>query len=428
MTIGFIPGYLRLRKLLFLVLLFMGMPRLYAQDVEQCEKIVNIAVEAVNTRSADELKKYLAEGFVCAGQTGETAVKVLEILVGQLDEVVTETSKLSEQWEDGRLTMLYDFNYSRKLGHKTVTFVFNADNRLEQLDLITARVKVVDAKNVFDIPEDDIIAIPFEICNNLPVVNAEVDGIPRKFIVDTGAPTLYLNSKYFACPDSSVISMSNSRGVVNTAVQQNVARVASFDFYGIRVQDNEFVMSDLSHLLKEEEIYGLIGYAVLKDYDWLFDYENSTLTLIKPEKTAAYLKQTQGQTVEVPLQLVPGSYHIPYVKGGVNGREVSLGIDSGATGNLMDISLWEFMKDSLADISTTELVGLSQDAVDVHEGTITALQIGDKMFDNLITVFNDMSHINARLKKGLDGLLGYEILSKQKTLISVSSGKMIFIE
>ena len=62
-------------------------------------------------------------------------------------------------------------------------------------------------------------------------------------------------------------------------------------------------MSDISHLSKDREIYGLIGYQVLKDYDWLFDYEGKTLTLIKSDKTENYIKEMRYKTYEVPMQM-----------------------------------------------------------------------------------------------------------------------------
>ena len=187
-------------------------------------------------------------------------------------------------------------------------------------------------------------------------------------------------------------------------------------------------MSDLSHLLKDEEIYGLIGYQVIKDYDWLFDYANKTLTLIKPDKTADYISKMQYATYEIPLQMTSETSHIPFVKGKIGTEEVSLGIDCGAAANLLDVALFDKLKNNLTDITTAELTGASKQKADVRKASIKSLAIGEKLFENVLTVFNDMSHLNASWENKIDGLIGYEILSKQKTIVSLRNKKIIFIQ
>lgn len=403
--------------------------KMLAQQLPECEKVVNLTVDAINGSSADKLKKHLSPDFTCAQQTGPVALWVLEQLVTRLDEHVSGITKVSEQRADGLLTLVYDFNYSKRLGHKNATFVFDAGNRLKQLDLLEVQIKKADVKTDFERSEQDEITISLEIHDSLLVATAELDGIRRKFIIDTGAPTLYLNSKYQARGDSTRLSIGTAKSVASSSISgQNIVHVDSFDFYGIKTRDKEFLMSDLSHLLADEEIYGLIGFRVIKDYDWLFDYEQKSLTLIRPEKTAAYLAQMGCHTVEVPLEMVSEVSHIPFVKGMANGREVLLGIDSGANTNLLDISLWEELKDGLADVSTSDLNGAAQEKVSVAQGKLKSLVIGGKPFTELSTVFHSMDHLNARWKHKIDGLIGYEVLSRQKTLISIPGKRMVFIE
>ena len=47
---------------------------------------------------------------------------------------------------------------------------------------------------------------------------------------------------------------------------------------------------------------------------------------------------------------------------------------------------------------------------------------------NIVTSFSDISHLNSRWENKIDGLIGYEILSRQKTLVSVHSKKVVFIQ
>ena len=397
-----------------------------AQDKKICEKIVGIAIEAVNNSSTDELKKHLASDFTCAGQNGIVAIKVMEQLVTQLNEHISDVSKISEQQENGTLTLVYDFNYSKKLGHKNATFVFDTNNQLKQMDLLSVQIKKVSTKNDFEASARDIISIPMEIVDGLIIVTAKLDGFERKFILDSGAPTLYLNSRYFA--NDSIISISSAKGVNSSISGQDVIRIKSFDFQGIKMQNTDFVMSDLSHLLEKEEIYGLIGYQTIKDYDWLFDYANKTLTLIKPDKTDDYISKMQYTTYEFPLKMASETSHIPFVEAKIGKTEVALGIDCGASVNLLDTALFDKLKNDLTNITTTELTGASVQKAKVQEASVKSLTIGKILFENMPTVFKDMNHLNSQWENNIDGLIGYEILSNQKTLVSIKNKKIIFIE
>lgn len=416
-----------MKRLTFLFVALLCAFHAYSQDVTECRKVVNIAVDAVNNRSTDELKKYLASDFTCAGKSGAIAIKVMELLVNQLNEHISDISEISEQQGNGTLTLVYDFNYSKKLGHKNATFVFNANNQLKQLELLSVQVKTLDKKTDFETPAQEIITVPMEIRDNVIVVTAKLNGIERKFIFDSGATSLYLNSQYFSKDTVNTIS-SGSKGVNSSISKQDIVHIDSFDFYGIKTQDKDFVMSDLSHLLKDEEIYGLIGYQVIKDYDWLFDYANKTLTLIKPDKTADYISKMQYATYEIPLQMTSETSHIPFVKGKIGTEEVSLGIDCGAAANLLDVALFDKLKNNLTDITTAELTGASKQKADVRKASIKSLAIGEKLFENVPTVFNDMSHLNASWENKIDGLIGYEILSRQKVILCIRNKKMLFIQ
>ena len=387
---------------------------------------MNIAIDAVNNRSTDELKKHLSSDFTCAGKSGAIAIKVMELLVNQLNEHISDISEISEQQENGTLTLVYDFNYSKKLGHKNATFVFNANNQLKQLELLSVQVKTLDKKTDFETPAQEIITVPMEIQDNMIVVTAKLNGIERKFIFDSGAQSLYLNSRYFG--KDTINSISGAKSVNSSISGQDIIPIDSFDFYGIKTQNKDFVMSDLSHLLKDEGIYGLIGYQVVKDYDWLFDYANKTLTLIKPDKTADYINKMQYTTYEIPIQMTSETSHIPFVKGKIGTEEVSLGIDCGAAANLLDIALFDKLKNNLTDITTTELAGVSTQKTDVQKASVKSLALGKKLFENVSTVFNNMNHLNSRWENKIDGLIGYEILSKQKTIVSLRNKKIIFIQ
>lgn len=131
-------------------------------------------------------------------------------------------------------------------------------------------------------------------------------------------------------------------------------------------------------------------------------------------------------TYELPLKMVSETSHIPFAEGKIGGMEVALGIDCGASVNLLDIVLFDKLKGDLTNITTTELTSASEQKADVQEATVKSLTIGKKLFGNISAVFNDMNHLNACWENKIDGLIGYEILSNQKTLVSIRNKKIVF--
>jgi hypothetical protein len=179
------------------------------------------------------------------------------------------------------------------------------------------------------------------------------------------------------------------------------------------------ITSDLSHLENGTEVYGLIGYAVYKDYDLLFDYKKKTLTLIDPDYTETFLKDHKCKYEEVPLVMSKAMKYIPLIKGQIDTTSLTFGIDCGAEEDLIDAKLWEQCKDNVKRIQTTGLQGVSSDeGSEVRVAKLNSLKIGGKTFRNTWTVSNDISHLNMDKDERIDGLVGYEILSRQKTILS----------
>jgi hypothetical protein len=400
---------------------------LFAQNKEECEKIVAVAVEAINNKSPEQLAKYLAPDFTCAGQKGKTAVMVLNQLIPQLNDNVVKYEKVSET-EDGDLTLVYEFVYAGTLGKRPATFVFNKENLLKQLELIAIQVQTISKEDVIEKPEKKIITIPIKLVENLITVEAKVNGVSQTFIVDNGAPCLILNSKYTKT-DTDSSKTGQAQGVNSSVSYTKMIPVEEFDFHGIKIKGKEVISMDISNLEEKcgIEIYGLIGYDVYNNYDLLFDYAHNTLTLINPEVSNKYIEDTfrNSKTHEIPVEM---KAHIAILRGIIGKQELNLGIDCGANSNLLSADLFDTFKKQLTKVGKIDVSGAGESKADVKSGKVKNLIIGNKKFQKILTVFNDMSHLNAGYNLQLDGLTGYEILSKQKTLLSYQNKKLIFIE
>jgi hypothetical protein len=242
---------------------------------------------------------------------------------------------------------------------------------------------------------------------------------------------LILNANHIEYEQQDSVSRqvaSDVKGINSSVTGLDITKISEFDFYGIKIKNQDVLTMDMSNLEQSNdmEIYGLIGFQVYKDYDILFDYENNSLVFIKPELTPKYLKDTHqtNKIAEVALEM---KSHIPCVKGSIGKNEYTLGIDSGAGGNVLDRKLWNLLKKQLKNVEDVELRGAGESR-NVQSGSLKKLSIGNKVFTNTKTVFNDISHLNATGKIQIDGIIGYEILSKQKTVLSFQNQKLIFID
>jgi hypothetical protein len=417
-----------MKTLSAIALFFWSATYMVAQDAATCERIVAEIYEAVNQQNAEPIMQYLADDFTIAGQQGEIARLVVPQLFAQLGVKVTAIEKVSEQWQNG-LTLKYEGNFGDN-GKRTSSFVFNESNQLREMNILEMEVMVKGSEASINKSSDDYFTVPFQRLGNLIAVEAELNGVKRLFIVDNGAPTLVLNSAHFQ-KDTTVQrkTISSTKGAGGVITGMGIERINSFALPGISMDAQEVIAMDLSHLeaALETEFYGLIGYEIYRDYDLLFDYPKNELTFIKPEATPNYLRANfpAKKVSEVPLAL---NGHIASVQTKIKGRFYNLGIDCGAESNLLDLSYQEALMRELTEVTTDTLKGADTNAIAIQSGKLKKMRIGNRQFKDTQTSFSDISHLNEGYDIKLDGLIGYEILSRQLTLLSYANKRMIFLE
>ena len=398
----------------------------YGQDVAECEKVASFTYQAIKEKTAEPILKYLSNDFTIAGQTGEIAKMILPQLFSQLE--VIDFKKINETQTEF-LTLEYETTFE-KIGKKTSTFIFNKDNQLMELKLLEMEVKTMKNETKVEKNENDFFVVPFKLCGQLIVVEASVNGIKRNFIVDNGSPKLILNNQHKSRKEEPKIkSTSSVKGVGGNINNMDIEKIEKFDFAGILLNNEEVLSMDLKHIEKglKTDLYGLIGFEIYKDYDLLFDYVKNEITFIKPEKTTLYIENRfkKEQMVEVPIEM---NKHIASVKASIDGKQYSFGIDCGAEANLINSELFDAVKNQLTKVKTDKLRGADKNTKKVKSGNLNSMRIGLIEFKNTRTVFGDISPLNNGYGLNSDGLIGYEILSKQPTLLSYTNKKIIFFQ
>jgi hypothetical protein len=271
--------------------------------------------------------------------------------------------------------------------------------------------------------------VPFKQVGNLIEIKASINGIVRTFILDNGAPMLVLNSAYIKSDSLSKKEAIQGQGSGGTIDNLHIDTIDQFEMKDIQLKDQRALVVNLTHLEQETHsiIYGLIGYEIYKNYDLLFDYKNKTITFIRAEKTNAFMynKLSSSKFIEVPIIM---NNHIAVVDCEMKHKLYKMGIDCGAESNLFDTNLISELQSNIKAMQSDELLGANASSTNISSGKIKRIKIGTRKFRNSITVFNSIAHLNQNSPIKIDGLIGYEILSKQKTLLSYSNKKLVFIK
>lgn len=416
-----------MKTIAFSLLFFMSCIPLFAQDESQCRKLVELTKECINNKDSEGLTQHLSKEFTMAGQTGQIAPMVLEQVLSQLNDPIVSITPVSSNKVGNELELKYLFEYS-EMGEKETFFRFDENNMLNELELFQMEVKTMSEETKITQNDKKVIEIPFTMAGNLIVVDVLLNGKKRKFILDSGAPKVILNAKYVAKKEGYSHRLSSSKGVNGGISGMDFTRVEHLDFAGIQLKDQEVISMDLAHLEEELdfEFHGLIGYEVVKDFDLLFDYDNHQLTLIAPDHFEQFRTEelTKNRLSSVPFQM---GDHIPIIEAKVGNEIVHLGIDTGAETNLLDDDLFASLGSHVRNVESDTLSGAGKQSKVVQSGDVKKLTIGQSVFKDASTFFSDISHLNEGYQLALDGLIGYPILSNQKTLISFRRKELTFI-
>lgn len=401
-----------------------------AQHSDTTNTMIEIVVNALNNSDLSVLEPHLDDNFTIAGQKGEIAKIVLKQLFLQLNETILSYDKIREESINQNQVLVYKVNY-QKMGEKESILTITPEGKLLELVLFEMEVKKLDKQASLTKSDRPVITVPFEQVSKLIIVKAMINGKRRNFLVDSGAPKLILNANYFANDDPNKKVISQSKGVGGSITKVDLTTIEEFNWEGLQIKNQDVLTVDLAHLESEleVEIYGLIGYELLKEYDVLFDYKRKHLKLILPEKWDNYYNKyfRDDKLITIPFEL---KAHLPVVEATIGNATYRLGIDSGAEANLLDVKYFSQLKKKkrLKRVKKDVLMGADNQAQTVNRGKIKKLKLGAKTIKRTRTAFSDLSHLNDGYQLDLDGLVGYEILRKQPTILCFSTNQLIFVQ
>jgi len=268
------------------------------------------------------------------------------------------------------------------------------------------------------------VIVPFGLAGNSILVNASVNGKHGHFLIDTGSPGLILNNKYFkGLPhpneETDILDFQGGRS------SASYLAVNDFVIGQMKMHKELAFVTDLSkfEIIKGTAIHGIIGYASLKHFELLFDFEKKTLTLFslgkKGQPVGRQLSQVPSSVVDIKM-----SGHLPYFTTFINGKKVRLGIDSGSEVNVMHQNFLEKNKVEINLLEDIKVAGLSGNFTVAQKGEISGVHIGTQYEENLNITMTNLRPINKTLPIRVHGLVGIEYLKDKRFSINYQKKEM----
>lgn len=273
------------------------------------------------------------------------------------------------------------------------------------------------------------LRIPFDYYNNFIVINVNFEGLPLRFIVDTGAEHTILLQKEI----SDLLRIEYDRRV------RLMGADLSEELYGYTISGASIKIGDGGNILTNIvvlednflnlnnliglDIHGILGSNVLKHFITEFDFRRNDITLSKHE----HFRGVPGKYDTIPLTIYRNK---PYVKSQLtlSGGEIieaNLLMDTGAT---LALLLYESDRNKIeipAQYITGNLgLGLGGNILGFM-GRIEQMQLGDYTFENIVSNFQRIGEMDSVLiQQDRHGILGNVILSKFTLIIDYQKAEL----
>ena len=255
---------------------------------------------------------------------------------------------------------------------------------------------------------------PIQIIKGYLFTEAVIEGEHVLVILDTGAPGLVLNQKYYQADPESAIECTG----INGNFEGKSRLVSKWSWLGVTAKNSTALVSDLSFLENSlrREVRALMGLSALSQFYVSIDYDSRTISVEK-------------EMTEIP----EGSFfkfqyadHLPMITCKVNGEKKTLGIDSGSECTFLFNYQPPANQDLLADVSKVLVVG-TDNKQDIRHRMMMTLEVNDSQIATASEFIVDLKAERSFRHDAFDGMLGQSFLSQYKIIIHPGMQKIMLI-
>ncbi|HKJ17925.1 MAG TPA: pepsin/retropepsin-like aspartic protease family protein [Xanthomonadales bacterium] len=268
--------------------------------------------------------------------------------------------------------------------------------------------------------ESDVSVIPFKLAGRLIIAEATVNGVSGNYLVDSGAPVIMLNKRFFTGGEVVTKPLNHPMpiGVGGAMTEVEAANDLTFSWGNIELLGQRALVADLSHLEKNvgETIVGLIGFETLQPFEIHFDYVRKELTLLRLDEHGTPLVTVKDSE---PARVIEMGMvgHMPVIPVQIGGQELRMSIDSGAEGSMI-MKRWQDQLDGEFEFLRTDVMrGADRNEQIGNVVRFDLMNLDGLNYENLTFRFNDIGGSQGH-PMPIDGLLGYEFLAARPTAIN----------
>ena len=249
--------------------------------------------------------------------------------------------------------------------------------------------------------------IDFKLLQGIILVQAAVNDEQGYLAFDTGAMQTALHKKYFSDIQGKELEIAKfSEGMKSDTATEITIRNLSFS--DVTLTDRKVMLMDLSYVEDSLAAFdpslrllGTMGIDIIRNFSVMLDYGESKITL---NPLSVFNKYTC-----VPLQMEA----LPVVEIEIDGEQYRFVLDTGANTCLLGAALQ------------------GRVPVQAVEGTpnifnISSVSLQKRQYRDIASVFADISAIQSKVS--VEGVIGYHILSAQRSYFDFSNQKLYLEE
>lgn len=251
------------------------------------------------------------------------------------------------------------------------------------------------------------VEINFKLLNGIVLVPAVVNDEQGYLIFDTGAMKTGLHRKYFSDIQGKELEIAKFSGEManDTAIE---VTIRSFSFSSVTLTDYNAMLMDLSYVEDSLmtfdpslRLLGTMGIDIIHNFSVLMDYGENKIKLNPLCRFEKFIC--------VPLQMES----LPVVEVEIVGEQYRFVLDTGANTCLLGTALRNRFPVQPVDGAPNVF-------------TIPSVSLQNRPYSNIVSVFTDISAIQSKVS--VDGVIGYHLLSPQRSYFDFSNQKLYLEE
>ncbi|WP_316842048.1 pepsin/retropepsin-like aspartic protease family protein [Pedobacter gandavensis] len=268
------------------------------------------------------------------------------------------------------------------------------------------------------LPEE--IRSPFKFIGGLMFVTVQINGVTGLLLVDTGSNGfILLNSDHFKTEKTN----QRLKGMTSEVAIERV-EVNSLTWQNLQLEKQYLPAVKLSQLNQgsSEKVLGLLGSAFFKSYQLNLNFASREMVLSKQGILDPKLKGIPA-TISMPFTLLN---NFPVVEVKIADQPYRFIMDTGATDNVMDLSLESRIGKEWQQTQEVKMVEGSGIGATVRRGKLQSLWVGGLNMQGIGMGLHAMPDFDQKM--GVSGILGFQFLKYFYVQINYLENTMKFYD